>query len=190
MRGSWCVRAATHEDVPPAAAAVRELLVELGGTPPPTSAMEAAARALLDDRKAGTLLVAQADGAIAAATKGVTTAAAEGSIAGKADGLTVDAEAAVDGAIIGVLGASWQTAIHVPGRYALIQDLWVHRSWRGRAIGSGLLGALFELAHELRIARVEVGLPRERYAGLEATEAFYLGNGFTPLGPRMRRILA
>jgi GNAT superfamily N-acetyltransferase len=154
MSGSWCVRAATHDDVTPAAAAVRELLVELGGTPPSTSAMETAARALLDDRKAGTLLVAQ-----------------------------------VDGAIIGVLGASWQTAIHVPGRYALIQDLWVHRSWRGSSIGSGLLGALFELAHELQIARVEVGLPQERYAGLEATEAFYLGNGFTPLGPRMRRIL-
>jgi GNAT superfamily N-acetyltransferase len=164
MSGSWRVRAATHDDVPPAAVAVRELLVELGGTPPPTSAMEAAARALLDDRNAGTLLVAQADGAL------------------------VETEA--DGAIIGVLGASWQTAIHVPGRYALIQDLWVHRSWRGRAIGRGLLKALIELTHELQIARVEVGLPREGYAGLAATEAFYLGNGFTQLGPRMRRILA
>ena len=36
-----------------------------------------------------------------------------------------------DGEIVGVLAASWQTAIHVAGRYGLIQDLWVHPGWRG-----------------------------------------------------------
>ena len=39
------------------------------------------------------------------------------------------------------------------------------------------------------MARVEVGLPRESFAGIRATEAFYLRNGFEPLGPRMRRML-
>lgn len=92
-----------------------------------------------------------------------------------------------DGAIVGVLGASWQSAIHVPGRYALIQDLWVHPSWRGSRVGAGLLAALFEVAGELGVARIEVGLPEARFAGLAATEAFYLANGFTPLGVRMRR---
>jgi GNAT superfamily N-acetyltransferase len=146
------VRAATYDDTPAVAAAVRELLLELGGAPPSTVAMEAAARALLDDRRAGALLVAE-----------------------------------VGGAIVGVLGASWQTAIHIPGRYALIQDLWVHPSWRGSAIGSDLLAALFALARERRIARAEVGLPGERFPGLAATEAFYTANGFTALGTRMRR---
>ena len=59
----------------------------------------------------------------------------------------------------------------------------------GRSAAS-LLAALFELARDRRLERVEVGLPRERFAGLAATEAFYLRNGFTPLGPRMRRSLA
>jgi branched-chain amino acid aminotransferase len=149
------VRGATHDDVPTVAAAVGELLVELGGTPPATSAMEDAARGLLDDRRVGVLFVAEAAGAT-----------------------------------VGVLGASWQTAIHVPGRYALIQDLWVHPDWRGLAIGSGLLTALFERACELDITRVEVGLPPERFEGLAATEAFYLSAGFAPLGARMRRGLA
>ena len=45
------------------------------------------------------------------------------------------------GEVVGVLGASWQVAIHVPGRYALIQDLWVHRAWRSRAIGADLITA-------------------------------------------------
>lgn len=97
--------------------------------------------------------------------------------------------AEADRSLVGVLATSWQTAIHVPGRYALVQDLWVHPAWRGRTIGRDLLAALFELAREQRIACVEVGLPRERFARLRATEAFYLENGFTPLGPRMRRVL-
>jgi GNAT superfamily N-acetyltransferase len=95
-----------------------------------------------------------------------------------------------DGAIVGVLGASWQTAIHVPGRYALIQDLWVAASHRGQAIGRALLDALFALAREQGMARAEVGLPRESFAAIRATEAFYLDNGFAPLGARMRRLLS
>jgi GNAT superfamily N-acetyltransferase len=91
--------------------------------------------------------------------------------------------------IAGVLSASWQMAIHVPGRYALIQDLWVSPDHRGQAIGRELLLALFELAIEREIVRVEVGLPSERFAGLRATEAFYLANGFSLLGPRMRQML-
>jgi para-aminobenzoate synthetase len=91
--------------------------------------------------------------------------------------------------VAGVLSASWQTAIHVPGRYGLIQDLWVAPDRRGAALGRSLLLALFDLAIEHEIVRIEVGLPSERFAGLAATEAFYLANGFSHLGPRMRQML-
>jgi GNAT superfamily N-acetyltransferase len=91
--------------------------------------------------------------------------------------------------LVGMLGASWQTAIHVPGRYALIQDLWVHPSWRSRKIGADLLAALVDLAAGRQIMRVEVGLPQQGFATLGATEAFYRSNGFAALGPRMRRLL-
>ena len=94
-----------------------------------------------------------------------------------------------DGEIVGVLAASWQAAIHVPGCYGLIQDLWVRRSWRARHVGRDLLAALFELARERGVARLEVGLPSGRFGGLAATESFYLANGFTALGPRMRLVL-
>ena len=98
--------------------------------------------------------------------------------------------AAVEGGgIVGVLAASWQFAPHVPGRYGTIQDLWVDPEWRSKAIGRDLLAAFFELAKGEGAKRVEVGLPREDFAGLPATEAFYLGNGFVHLGPRMRRVL-
>jgi GNAT superfamily N-acetyltransferase len=103
-------------------------------------------------------------------------------------GAIVVAEA--DDALVGVLAASWQTAIHIPGRYALIQDLWVHQARRSNAIGAALLAALFALARQQRIERVEVGLPRDGFAGLDATQAFYERNGFALHGPRMRLVLS
>jgi GNAT superfamily N-acetyltransferase len=93
-------------------------------------------------------------------------------------------------ALVGVLAASWQMAIHVPGSYALIQDLWVDPAWRSRSVGGALIEALFELARAKGLRRVEVGLPRESFARFASTESFYEGNGFTPNGPRMRRLLS
>jgi len=106
---------------------------------------------------------------------------------GRAAGALLLAEAG--GAVVGLLAASWQHAIHVPGRYGTIQDLWVDPEWRGRAVGRELLEALVALAGELGISRLEVGLPQESFAQIAATERFYLGNGFSQLGPRMRRLL-
>jgi GNAT superfamily N-acetyltransferase len=104
-------------------------------------------------------------------------------------GALLVAETGGENGIVGVLAASWQHAIHVPGRYGTIQDLWVHPDWRSRAVGRELLAAFFELARKEGARRVEVGLPRESFESLPATEAFYLANGFAPLGPRMRRKL-
>jgi branched-chain amino acid aminotransferase len=95
-----------------------------------------------------------------------------------------------DGRVVGVLAASWQYAIHVPGRYGTIQDLWVHPEWRSRALGRELILALIRQALELGVPRLEVGLPQESFAQLAATERFYRENGFAPLGPRMRRLLS
>jgi GNAT superfamily N-acetyltransferase len=154
MAPGWQVRPAWAEDVPEIAAAVRDLLMELGGTPPDVSALTAATRAVLDEPDDGTLLVAEADGAL-----------------------------------VGVLAASMQTAIHAPGRYVLIQDLWVHPAWRSMAIGSALLVALLAVAETQQLECIEVGLPRARFSRLQGTEAFYARNGFTPLGTRMRLVL-
>lgn len=152
---NWHVRAASAEDVPAAAEAVGELLEELGGRRPAAAELEAEARALVADPRAGVLLVAEAGGKV-----------------------------------VGVLAASYLRAMHVPGRYAVIQDLWVHPSWRSRTIGADLLAAIAEIAREQGLARIEVGLPPESFAAIRATEAFYLGNGFVSLGIRMRRLLS
>jgi GNAT superfamily N-acetyltransferase len=95
-----------------------------------------------------------------------------------------------EGTIVGILAASWQYAIHVPGRYGTIQDLWVHPDWRSRALGRELVLALVREAADANVPRLEVGLPQASFAGLGATERFYRENDFTPLGPRMRRLLS
>jgi GNAT superfamily N-acetyltransferase len=97
--------------------------------------------------------------------------------------------AEVDGKIVGVLTASWQRAIHVPGVYATVQDLWVDEGWRSRGVGAELVEAIASQARTRGVSRLEVGLPRETFAAIASTESFYKRNGFEPLGPRMRRLL-
>jgi GNAT superfamily N-acetyltransferase len=148
------IRPATDADAGAVAAAVEQLLVELGGKRPPRAALEAEVRAALEDPAVGATLVAEADGGI-----------------------------------VGVLSASWQRALHVPGRYATIQDLWVDSDWRSRKVGAALVDELADLCRREGVARIEVGLPRESFGAIAATEAFYARNGFEHLGPRMRRLL-
>ena len=94
------------------------------------------------------------------------------------------------GELVGVLTASWARAIQVPGRMLTIEVLWTRREWRGRAVGAGLVDALAEAAVDAGAARVEVGLPRESFEAIRATERFFLANGFERLGPRMRKALS
>lgn len=104
-----------------------------------------------------------------------------------AGGSVLIAEA--DGKIVGVVSASWQRAIHVPGVYATIQDLWVDEAWRSRGVGAELVEAVASQARTRGVSRLEVGLPRETFAAIASTESFYERNGFEHLGPRMRRLL-
>ncbi|HSS42562.1 MAG TPA: GNAT family N-acetyltransferase [Solirubrobacterales bacterium] len=148
------VREAGGGDVAGVATAVASLLGEVGGRIPARAEMEAEVQALLDDPQGGSVLIAEADGAI-----------------------------------VGVLTATWQRAIHVPGVYATVQDLWVDGAWRSRGVGAELVEAIASQARTRGVSRLEVGLPRETFAAIASTESFYKRNGFERLGPRMRRLL-
>jgi GNAT superfamily N-acetyltransferase len=91
--------------------------------------------------------------------------------------------------LVGVLTASWARAVQVPGRMLTIEVLWTRRGWRDQGVGAGLVDGLAEAAAAEGSGRVEVGLPRESFDALRATERFYLANGFERLGPRMRKVL-
>jgi GNAT superfamily N-acetyltransferase len=148
------IREAGDGDVAAVAGAVESLLLELGGDRPERHELETEVRALLGDPAGGSVLIAEADGAL-----------------------------------VGVLSASWQRAIHVPGIYATIQDLWVDEAWRSRGVGAELVEAIASQARTRGVSRLEVGLPRETFAAIASTQSFYERNGFEHLGPRMRRLL-
>jgi GNAT superfamily N-acetyltransferase len=177
----WSVRPARTEDVPALAAAVAALLAELGGTPPKHPAIEAEARAHIDDPSLGIVLVA-------AITDPLETPKPRSQLA-----TTVVANCERAGGdersrqMIGVLTASWARAIQVAGRLLTIEVLWTRREWRDAGVGAALVEALAVAAAAEGAGRVEVGLPRESFPALRATERFYLANGFERLGPRMRR---
>lgn len=172
----WEVRPARTDDAPAVAAAVAALLAELGGAPPARAAIEAEARAHVEDRSLGIVLVA--------ATEGVNPLARSP----KSPATDRNSELTVGGGeLVGVLTASWARAIQVAGRLLTIEVLWTERGWRDRGVGAALVEALAAAAAAAGAGRFEVGLPRESFPALRATERFYLANGFERLGPRMRR---
>ena len=158
----WEVRPAREGDASAVAAAVAALVAELGGSPPPRVAIEAEARAHIADPSLGIVLVAE-----------------------MRSQLSPHSEAKCE--LVGVLTASWARAIQVAGRLLTIEVLWTRREWRDRGVGAALVEALAAAAGAEGAGRVEVGLPRESFTALRATERFYLANGFERLGPRMRR---
>jgi GNAT superfamily N-acetyltransferase len=170
----WEVRPARPEDAAAVATGVAALLCELGATPPSHASIEAEARAHIDDPSLGIVLIATAN-----ATSSQKRSDSEGKC-----------ELAGGGRLVGVLTASWARAIQIPGRMLTIEVLWTRREWRGRAVGAGLVEALGPIAVDAGAARVEVGLPRESFEALRATERFYVANGFERLGPRMRKALS
>lgn len=172
----WDVRRARPSDAAAVATGVAALLCELGATPPSHQSIEDEARAHIDDPSLGIVLVATAD-PVEASSHFVPDSGTNCELSG-------------GGELVGVLTASWARAIQVPGRMLTIEVLWTRREWRGRAVGAGLVDALAEAAVDAGAARVEVGLPRESFEAIRATERFYLANGFERLGPRMRKALS
>jgi GNAT superfamily N-acetyltransferase len=166
----WEVRPARSEDAADVAAGVAALLAELGGTPPPHAAIEAEAYAHIDDPALGIVLVALANDPTEVSSQ-----------------LSPHSDENCE--LVGVLTASWARAIQIPGRMLTIEVLWTRRGWRDQGVGAGLVEALATVAAAEGAARVEVGLPRETFDSLRATERFYLANGFERLGPRMRKAL-
>ncbi len=168
----WEVRPARTDDAPAVAAAVAALLEELGGRPPSMDAIVAEARAHIEDPSLGIVLVA------------APTQLSSQKPTDSAENCEPDGEGQE---LVGVLTASWARAIQVAGRLLTIEVLWTRREWRDRGVGAALVEALAVAAAAEGAGRVEVGLPRESFPALRATERFYFDNGFERLGPRMRR---
>jgi len=92
-----------------------------------------------------------------------------------------------DERIVGLLGLSVQEALHLGGRYALIQELWVQPDYRSSGLGASLIDACVSHCRDRDLRNLEVGLPQSRFSNFSRTQSFYESCGFIGLGPRMRR---
>ena len=92
-----------------------------------------------------------------------------------------------EGEAIGMASISVPSAVHMGGRYALIQELWVDPEYRGNKVGRALIEAVEEHCRLFCIGETEVCLPGESFAGYENTYAFYNKVGFLKTGLRMRK---
>ncbi|XIA63646.1 GNAT family N-acetyltransferase [Bradyrhizobium sp. TZ2] len=91
-----------------------------------------------------------------------------------------------DDQIVGLITLGISEAIRVGGRYATIQELWVHRNYRGSSIGASLVREALAYCEERNLDRVEVGLPSITFPAIRQVEEFYKAAGFDTVGPRMR----
>ncbi|SOZ37728.1 GNAT family N-acetyltransferase [Cupriavidus neocaledonicus] len=88
---------------------------------------------------------------------------------------------------VGVIILNECSAIYAGGRFGLITELYVRPDMRSRGIAPRLIAAALQQGRERGWTRLEVGAPAQ--PKWERTLAFYLGNGFEEVGPRLRRML-
>ncbi len=84
---------------------------------------------------------------------------------------------------VGVMVLNECAAIYAGGRFAEISELYM----RSQGVAPNLLNAAIAEASNRNWKRIEVGAPPQ--AAWRRTMAFYLRNGFTEVGPRLRRLI-
>lgn len=89
--------------------------------------------------------------------------------------------------IIGCITVSLQEAIHIGGKYALIQDLWVKPNFRSLNIGAKLVAEVENYCKENSFDDLEVCLPKRSFKGFEKTSNFYKNQNFSEISTRMRK---
>lgn len=92
-----------------------------------------------------------------------------------------------DGEIIGCATVSIQEVIYKGGKYATLQELWVHPSYRSHSVGNSLVCAVENFCRESSIRRLEVCLPDESFQSFDKTYKFYQRNEFIDNGPYMAK---
>ena len=92
-----------------------------------------------------------------------------------------------EGEAIGVLTLNECASIYAGGWFGEISELYVTPNWRSKAVGFELMAAAKEFGRLRGWGRLEVGAPQ--VPRWDRTVAFYRGNGFVEVGPRLKILL-
>lgn len=89
-----------------------------------------------------------------------------------------------DGDVVGMMTLAETESLYAGGKIGLVQELYVVPSMRCQALGKTLIEKAIDYARERQWYRLEVGAPA--YPQWARTKEFYLREGFTEIGPRLK----
>ncbi|HEY4252964.1 MAG TPA: GNAT family N-acetyltransferase [Roseomonas sp.] len=95
--------------------------------------------------------------------------------------------ATLEAAPVGVILVAESAAIYAGGSFGTITELYVTPAHRSGGVARQLVGAALALGRGRGWGRLEVGAPRQ--PAWERSVRFYLREGFTEVGPRLRCML-
>lgn len=75
-------------------------------------------------------------------------------------------------------------AIFVQGNYGIINELWVNKDFRSIGVGAAVIQQIIDIAKERGWQRIDVSAPAS--SDWDCTFAFYLKNGFTFTGRKLK----
>jgi len=85
--------------------------------------------------------------------------------------------------VVGLINLNQCTAIYAGGNFGEITEMYVKPEFRSKDIGEKLIERVKSFAREKSWELIEVGAPD--VPRCQKTVDFYLGNGFTEVGPRL-----
>lgn len=98
-----------------------------------------------------------------------------------------DADAGGESEAIGVLTLSTGVSLYARGPFGVIAELYVEPAHRSSGVGAALLERARAHGRARGWDRIEVGAPDA--SAWARTVAFYRGNGFSEIGPRLVTVL-
>ncbi|WP_158606413.1 GNAT family N-acetyltransferase [Paenibacillus ginsengarvi] len=88
---------------------------------------------------------------------------------------------------IGIISVSQVRAVYAGGLIGIIQELYVQPEMRSMHIGHKLVKTVVDYGVSRQWKRIEVGAPNQ--SNWQKTFDFYVREGFSAIGPRLKKIL-
>lgn len=88
---------------------------------------------------------------------------------------------------VGIVSVSQVRAVYAGGMIGIIQELYVQPEMRSEHIGRKLVKAVVDHGISQQWKRIEVGAPNQE--NWQSTFDFYVREGFSAIGPRLKKIL-
>ena len=89
-----------------------------------------------------------------------------------------------EGDVVGLVTIAETESLYAGGKIGLIQELYIMPAMRSKKLGASLIEKAIDYGRDREWKRLEVGAPA--YPEWARTKSFYIREGFTEIGPRLK----